>query len=78
MSALNDWMTAKLGANWKTSLTGWATALMSLVTALSVVAGANGGGKLAYWIACVSAVLSALAKILNGIVAADAVSEKGA
>lgn len=65
MSALNDLMTRLLGTNWKTSVTGWATALSSFAAVILV---AFGEGK---W-AIIAGAMSAVAKVLNGIVAADA------
>ena len=65
MSALNDLMVRLLGQNWKTTLTGWATALSSFAAVILV---AFGEGK---W-AIVAGALSAVAKVLNGMVAADA------
>ena len=65
MSALNDMMTRILGANWKTTITGWATALFSFAAVISVVM------KEGRW-AIVASGLSAVAKVLNGLVAADA------
>ena len=65
MSALNDLMTRWLGTNWKTTMTGWATALSSFAAVILV---AFGEGK---W-AIVAGAMSAVAKVLNGMVAADA------
>jgi hypothetical protein len=68
MSTLNNWMTARLGSNWRTTLSGWASALLGLSTVASLI----GDAKIA---ASVLAILTAIARILQGVVAADAIPE---
>ena len=69
MSALNDWMVAKFGPNWKTSVTGISNALLSIAgTAgvLTVAMADNPQDKTivaALSLGC--AVLSGVAKIFN-------------
>ena len=65
MSAMNDLMVKLLGVNWRTSMTAWATAISGLA---AVIALALNSPKSAI----VCGALSAIAKIMNGIVAADA------
>lgn len=65
MSALNDLMTRLIGANWKTTLTNFVSALLGLATVLSLV----DGNKTA---ATIAACLTCAARILAGMVAADA------
>lgn len=65
MSALNDLMGRILGTNWKTTVTAWAMAFSGLATVI-LLAFQEGRWAIA------AGALSALAKILNGLVAADA------
>lgn len=71
MSALNNWMTERLGSNWRTTLSGWASALLGLSTVASLI----GDAKIA---AAVLAILTAGSRILQGIVAADAAPQPDA
>ena len=66
MSFLNDKMRALMGANWKTTLSGWASALLGFATVLSLSFDSPRS-------AVVCGVLTAFARILAGLVAADAI-----
>lgn len=72
MGALNDWMTSRLGPNWRTTVTGIAGGAATLVTAASLIAAQFPENRnVAVAVAIVSATCGALIKVLNGLVAAD-------
>ena len=74
MSELNDRMTAILGPNWRTTVTGASNALLSLAGTGAVLTAVLGDKYkvMAAVIAFILAALSAIAKILNALTAADA------